>query len=161
MIRISTFEPKYAEQVVALVLPIQQREFGVPIELADQPDLVDPARFFQHGRGNFWVALDGDRVVGSIGLLDIGLRQTALRKMFVQSDYRGPTHRVAQHLLGQLLDWCRRHDVREVYLGTTAKYLAAHRFYEKNGFREITRAALPAAFPVVVVDSKFYAYTFA
>jgi predicted N-acetyltransferase YhbS len=46
--------------------------------------------------------------------------------------------------------------VREVFLGTTARFLAAHRFYEKNGFREIARQALPHSFPVMSVDTKFY-----
>jgi predicted N-acetyltransferase YhbS len=41
-------------------------------------------------------------------------------------------------------------------LGTTAKFLAAHRFYEKNGFREIAQTELPASFPVMTVDTKFY-----
>ena len=48
------------------------------------------------------------------------------------------------------------HAVREVYLGTTAKFLAAHRFYEKNGFVEIDHSELPESFPVMVVDTKFY-----
>jgi hypothetical protein len=46
--------------------------------------------------------------------------------------------------------------VREIYLGTTARFLPAHRFYEKNGFREITRSELAERFPVIAVDTKFY-----
>ncbi len=33
-----------------------------------------------------------------------------------------------------LIDWCKFHDVHEIYLGTTTKFLAAHHFYEKSGF---------------------------
>jgi hypothetical protein len=44
----------------------------------------------------------------------------------------------------------------EVYLGTTEKFFAAHRFYEKNGFREIAQTKLPASFPIMTVDTKFY-----
>ena len=46
--------------------------------------------------------------------------------------------------------------MNEVYLGTTASFLAAHRFYAKNGFREISSSALPPGFPVMLVDTKFY-----
>ena len=46
--------------------------------------------------------------------------------------------------------------IAEIYLGTTEKFLAAHRFYEKNGFAEVRRDELPSAFPVMAVDSKFY-----
>ncbi len=33
---------------------------------------------------------------------------------------------------------------------------AAHRFYVKNGFTEIEKGALPSAFPIMEVDTKFY-----
>jgi N-acetylglutamate synthase-like GNAT family acetyltransferase len=55
--------------------------------------------------------------------------------------------------------WCQERSVREVYLGTTSKFLAAHRFYEKNGFREIEKKSLPGNFPLMAVDTKFYAFT--
>jgi hypothetical protein len=48
------------------------------------------------------------------------------------------------------------HGAREVLLGTTEAFLAAHRFYEKHGFACVERAALPAAFPVMAVDTRFY-----
>jgi len=57
-----------------------------------------------------------------------------------------------------LLEPGRDRGLAAVYLGTTAKFLAAQRFYAKNGFAEVDRADLPAAFPVMKVDSKFYRY---
>lgn len=159
MIEIVPFQPRFAEGVVAVILPIQQSEFGIPISLEAQPDLQDIGASYQRGAGNFWVALADGKVVGTLGLLDIGNGQSALRKMFVAAEYRGGTYSVARRLLQVLMDWCRDHTVREVYLGTTAKFLAAHRFYEKNGFREIARAELPAAFPVMTVDTRFYRHT--
>jgi RimJ/RimL family protein N-acetyltransferase len=156
MIEIVPFAPHHAAGVVAVILPIQQREFEIPITLDEQPDLHDIPAFYRRGCGNFWVAVEGGTVVGTVGLLDIGNGQTALRKMFVSATHRGPAHGVATRLLDALLAWCRAHAVREIHLGTTAKFLAAHRFYEKNGFREIARAELPASFPVMAVDTKFY-----
>lgn len=158
-ISISPFQHDDADGLIKLVLPIQQAEFGIAITLEDQPDLLDTATFFQHGAGNLWVAKTGNEVIGSIGLLDIGQRQTALRKMFVKDGYRGAAYGVAAGLLATLLAHCRRQQVQQVYLGTTSAYLAAHRFYEKNGFQEVQKAELPASFPLVKVDSKFYCYT--
>lgn len=43
-----------------------------------------------------------------------------------------------------------------VYLGTTAKFLAAHRFYEKNRFDLVDAADLPQSFPRMAVDTRFY-----
>jgi GNAT superfamily N-acetyltransferase len=154
--QIEPFSEPYQERVEALVLPIQQNEFGIQITRDDQPDLIEIAGFFQHGQGNFWVALDGDVVIGTIGLVDIGDGQVALRKMFVHKEYRGKISGVAQSLLDTAVAWCKAKRVFSITLGTTASYLAAHRFYEKNGFIETERQLLPVSFPICHVDSKFY-----
>jgi N-acetylglutamate synthase-like GNAT family acetyltransferase len=106
--------------------------------------------------GNFWIARVGERVVGTISLLDIGNRQGALRKMFVHRDFRGPEHGTAKRLLDVLLAWADAKEVREIFLGTTEKFLAAHRFYAKHGFLELERSALPPAFPIMAVDTRFF-----
>ena len=159
MIEIVPFESKHAEGVVTVILPIQQSEFEIPISLELQPDLQNIPAYYRRGSGNFWVALANEEVVGTVALLDIGNNQGALRKMFVKAAYRGPEHGVAKRLLGTLFQWCQERGVQEVYLGTTAKFLAAHRFYEKNGFGEIARSELPQSFPVMAVDTKFYCRT--
>lgn len=158
MIEIVPFCKRHLSGVVDIILPIQQSEFGIPITLDAQPDLLDIPGFYQQGSGNFWVALHGSEVVGTIALLDIGDGQGALRKMFVKAQLRGSRRKVAHRLLQVLLDWCKLHNLREIFLGTTAKFLAAHRFYEKNGFSEIKQTELPDSFPVMSVDTKFYKY---
>jgi GNAT superfamily N-acetyltransferase len=156
VIRILEFQRAHADGVASLIVPIQRDEFGIPITLADQPDLADIPGFYQRGAGNFWIAMHDGAVVGTIALLDIGERQAALRKMFVAPAFRGREHDTAKQLLDELLAWSQAHDLRHIYLGTTANFRAAHRFYEKHGFREIERTDLPATFPVMAVDSKFY-----
>ena len=95
-------------------------------------------------------------VVGTIALLDIGEGLGVLRKMFVKEAWRGKKYGVAQSLLNTLLNWARDKDFCEIYLGTTAHYLAAHKFYQREGFHEISVEKLPVAFPPVAVNSKFY-----
>lgn len=155
-IQIVPFEPCRAAAVLDLVLSIQQDEFGLPVSAGSQPDLADIPRSYQAGHGNFWTALAAGQVVGTIGLLDIGPGHAALRKMFVAAPWRGSGHGVAQRLLDTLQRWCRERGVGEVWLGTTEKFLAAHRFYEKNGFVRIEAGALPRRFPVMAVDTRFY-----
>jgi GNAT superfamily N-acetyltransferase len=143
--------------VLDVILPIQQREFGISITAADQPDLTSIPEFYQLGTGGFWVARSNGEVVGTIGLKDIGAQQAALRKMFVAAPFRGRELGVAGKLLDGLLAHARAKGIAEIFLGTTDKFLAAHRFYEKRGFKELPKAGLPKAFPVMAVDSKFYA----
>ncbi len=46
----------------------------------------------------------------------------------------------------------------KIFLGTTAEFLAAHRFYEKNGFSLIDANDLPERFPRMAVDTRFYQF---
>ncbi len=147
---------EHADQVNRLVLSIQQEEFGFPITLQDQPDLQDVERFFRAGQGNFWVSVADGSVIGTIGLVDIGNRQFALRKMFVHRDFRGAKYGVAARLLDTAVEWARQRGFRQILLGTTDKFHAAHRFYEKHGFVRVAADDLPSAFPRMAVDSIFY-----
>ena len=156
---IEQFTPAYAQAVGELISTIQREEFEIPITLAQQPDLADIAGYYQKGVGNFWVATNNSHIVGTISLLDIGDGQVALRKMFVHPDYRGATFGTAHKLLSTAFQWCCERGVKEIYLGTTAQFLAAHRFYRKNGFVEVAKASLPATFPVMSVDTMFFRST--
>ena len=158
MTKITEYTESYKDEVIDLIVNIQRNEFSIPITSEQQPDLHDIGNFYQHGAGNFWIALHENRVIGTISILDIGCGQAALRKMFVDNEYRGSETGVATLLLSTLLDWCESKKVSEVFLGTTEKFFAAHRFYEKSGFIQIPAIALPSNFPVMAVDSKFYRY---
>ncbi len=155
---IKPYASKYQQEVVDLILHIQQQEYHIPITEKDQPDLFETESFYQQGNGNFWVALCNEKVVGTVALVDIGSNQVALRKMFVAKPYRGATFKTAQRLLHTAIEWAKEQEVEGIYLGTTLQFKAAHRFYEKNGFQSIAEEKLPANFPVMNVDKKFYTY---
>ena len=157
--RVVEYEEKYRQAVIDLILPIQQIEFSVPVTIDDQPDLKDIFSFYKKGNGNFWIALFENKVVGTIGQLDFGEDQVALRKMFVHRDHRGKEKAVAQMLLNELTSWCRRKKVKSIFLGTLDTMYAAHRFYQKNGFTELLKAELPQTFPLMRVDNKFFKCT--
>ena len=145
-----------ATAVVDLVLSIQREEFGMAITSDDQPDLLDVLGFNCRGAGHFWVAVKSGKVIGTIGLLDIGNGRGALRKMFVARPWRGRELGIASRLLECLVNWAKAHGLSEIYLGTTEWFDAARRFYVRNGLVETSRDELPDRFPVMAVDSRFY-----
>jgi N-acetylglutamate synthase-like GNAT family acetyltransferase len=155
-IRIVPYSDNFARGVRDLIVPIQQEEFGIAITYDDQPDLHDIPAFYRKGHGDFWIALHNGEVIGSIALVDIENGEAALRKMFVKKAYRGAGHGVAKELLDTLLEHAHQTGVKEVYLGTTSKFLAAHRFYEKSGFDLVAEVDLPRTFPRMTVDTRFY-----
>ena len=153
---IHVYSRSYEQPVIDLILNIQQNEFGVPVTIKDQPDLLAVENFYCKGLGNFWIATDNEKLIGTIALIDIGNRQSALRKMFVHKDYRGKDKGIGQQLLDQVTGWCREKGIDEIYLGTFDKLQAAQRFYVKNGFIEVEKQSLPASFPLMQVDNMFF-----
>ena len=154
--------------VAGLVLPIQQLEFGVAITLKAQPDILDIDKSFGRDRSGLWGAFVDERLVGTIGLLDIGLAPGSgsapgsdaahgvVRKMFVHADYRGKQWGIAQGLMDMLIGHCRDSRIKDLWLGTIHTMGAAARFYERNGFVKISKYELPGHFPLMAVDDTFY-----
>ncbi|MHC5278784.1 GNAT family N-acetyltransferase [Listeria kieliensis] len=154
--QIKSYEEKYRDQLIKLVLGVQQDEFGVAITLDDQPDLKDISNHYMNGLGHFWVAVQDDKVVGTIGVLFLENGNVAIRKLFTDAKYRGKEYQTGQKLLDTLEAFCIENGKKSIYLGTTDKFKAAHRFYEKNAYDEINKTDLPVDFHVLAVDSKFY-----
>jgi GNAT superfamily N-acetyltransferase len=158
MADIIPFNYSFQQQVIDFILNIQQNEFGIPVTAKDQPDLASIPSIYQVNNGNFWIAVQGNKLIGTIALIDIGDGQTALRKMFVHADYRGKDKGLGQLLLDTVFSWCREKQLTDIYLGTVEVLKAAQRFYEKNGFRRVDINDLPVSFPIVKVDTIFYHY---
>lgn len=150
------FAPTDQAEVLPLVLQIQREEFGIPVTAEEQPDLRDIQQHYLIPGGYFWVAEAEGSVVGTLGLLNIGHGDLALRKMFVAPAYRGKAHGVASSLLDAAIIWARDHGFRRVILGTTEQFQAAHRFYEKNGFEPVPIDELPPHFPRMRLDTRFF-----
>lgn len=147
---------KWCEQIAGLILPIQQIEFNVPITLEGQPDLLDIETNYLAGGGGFWGAVVEGELVGTIALMATGHNAGVIRKMFVRKNYRGSQYGIAQRLLQKLIDECRVKGITDVYLGTFDALKAACRFYEKNGFVQLTKEELPHFFPYMKPDNVFY-----
>jgi GNAT superfamily N-acetyltransferase len=153
---IRPFDPSDQAQVVSLVLRIQRDEFLIPITAEEQPDLRDVPTHYLAPGGAFWVGADGPEIVGTLGLLNIGAGDLALRKMFLAPNHRGAHHGLAARLLATARDWASAGGFSRILLGTTEQFQAAHRFYEKSGFTQVPVDSLPASFPRMRLDTRFY-----
>lgn len=151
---IQKFEKQWQSQVADLVLGIQNGEFNLGVTLAMQTDLHDTEKFYENG--GFWIAIEEERVVGSIGLQELTTGVGILRKMFVDKAYRGKDLSLAQKLFDILIDKAKKMNIKQLYLDTPLIANAAHRFYERNGFVETSRDKLPTAYKFVEMPLKFY-----
>jgi N-acetylglutamate synthase-like GNAT family acetyltransferase len=156
--RIQPFEPKYQPEVTELIERIQVGEFHIPIEEGQRKELQSISSAFQKDKGNYWVALLDEKVIGTIAVVDIGHEAFELRDVFLDKQYRSQSAAFAKKLLDTVFEWSKEHGVKTIYLGTTLAFRAAHRFYEKHGFREITRKEMPPYTQPMDCDEKFYRF---
>ncbi len=150
MHHIVPFEPKYQQAVTQMMDEIQQ-EFEIPFRNTDGKtisDVVDVDNLF-------WIALDGERVLGTIGLSRIDDQNGFLRYLFVAKEGRGKTG-VSQSLMDEALREAKKRNYEQIYLGTMEQFKAAQKFYAKNHFVCIPKEALPDLMPVSPMDSLFY-----
>jgi GNAT superfamily N-acetyltransferase len=131
--RIETFRPEYTDQVIMLIDQSLKSLGVIPAGdvIIDDPDLRRIPDVYA-GRGRFWVALEGDTVIGTVAVREVDGDTAKLNRMFVQSRCYG--QRVGQQLLDCALDFAKAHGFREIVLNTHVRMERAHHFYEKNGF---------------------------
>ncbi|MGO4876090.1 GNAT family N-acetyltransferase [Pedobacter psychrotolerans] len=155
--KIERLDNHFCEAIIGLILPIQQIEFKVDIDLAAQPDLLDIEEYYDGSGGAFWGAILKGELIGTIALIAAPNHHSGtIRKMFVKKEFRGKELGVAQTLLQNLLTFCEDNNLHEIYLGTGDILQAACRFYERNGFKPIAMEDLPVYFPRMPVDNVFY-----
>ena len=117
--------------LVADTLP----EFGFEVDPAFDSDLDDPAGAYSA----LWVAVEGQEVVGSVALRDLGDGVLELKRMYLRPSRRGLG--LGKRLLGVALDYARAHDAVAVRLDTSEQMVAAQRLYEAHGFERVSGSA--------------------
>ena len=159
MITIEEFRSSYQAEVVNHILDIENNEFNMDLTLELQSDLKDIYSSYQKQNGNFWIALDNNSIVGTIGIYSLAESTGELRRMFVKPQYRGKEFKIGQKLLDILLEWSKTNGYKQILLETTSWLIAANKFYAKNNFKEISIVDLPENFPVLRVSGKFMSLT--
>jgi GNAT superfamily N-acetyltransferase len=124
------FQPAHADGFRSLVVDTL-REFGFEPDPLLDADLDDPAGAY----ASLWIVVDGDDVVGSVALRDLGDATVLLTRMYLRPAARG--RGTGKQLLGVALGWAREHGVRSVRLDTSGRMVAAQRLYEAHGFRRV------------------------
>lgn len=145
---------KYDDEIRTLILDIQNNEAKIGLSLQEQPDLLDIRRSYQQDGGQFWIALDDEQVIGTIGLMIKERHCAALKKFFVKKEFR--SRKVGLALYENLLEYAGKQDVRHIILDTPSVARVSHRFYEKAGFRKIVPDELPVAYSYPDRDSFLY-----
>lgn len=106
-----------------------------------------------------WSAMDGDIVVGTVGIVLLAGKNAVLKSMMVRKEYRGAAVGLSARLMDMALQYADSNGARHIFLGTMTQFKAAHQFYRKNAFKQIGRQDLPADFVINPVDDVFFVRT--
>lgn len=145
------YQPRYQTGIDEMMEGIAG-EFQEPI---NGPQSTRLPEVFQLPGRRFWVALAGDRVVGTVGLELLSDGNAVLKRMMTDCQYRGASG-LAAGLLETAMEWGRSLGVERIYLGTMLQFGAAQRFYVKHGFVEVSLDELPGDMSVNPIDGLFY-----
>lgn len=132
-IQIVEYEDKYKEQIIAMIgacLVDQDVLLTACLPIEDD-DLQEIPKIYS-GRGKFWVALVGNKVVGTVGVREYEEATAKLRRMFVQKEYRGIG--LGKQLLDTAFQFAKEKGYAKITLNTHINMKSAHHFYEKNNF---------------------------
>lgn len=149
-IGILPFQTEHQNDIDAMMESITL-EFKEPIFTEKSKKIID---VFSVPNNKFWVAIDRNKVVGTIGMVKLTNENIALKSMFVDKMYRGQG--ISNLLLDTLLKWTIQNKYKQIYLGTMTQFSAGQRFYEKNGFVKCNKTELPTDFAINTLDTIFY-----
>jgi ribosomal protein S18 acetylase RimI-like enzyme len=100
-------------------------------------------------RGGLWLALADDAAIGCVALRPLDDGGAEVKRMFVDSAWRG--RGVGRALLEALIDGARARGHAVLRLGTLQDMTAAQGLYHSLGFRPIARYR-----PDELMDTRFY-----
>ena len=149
-IRILPFQPEHQNGITDMMENIAL-EFTEAIFTEKSKKIID---VFSVPNNKFWVAIDRNKVAGTIGMVKLTNENIVLKSMFVDKTYRGQG--ISNLLLDALLKWAIQNKYKQIYLGTMKQFSAGQRFYEKNGFVKCNKTELPTDFAINTLDTIFY-----
>ena len=117
-----------------LLSPPRLREaFEAYIERALREEIDRIPAYYSERDGGFWVAVKGDKLVGTFGLERASDDAMELRRMYVDPSAR--RQGIARRTLQFAEDQCRRRNVLRLELSTAEIQQAALALYRNSGYR--------------------------
>jgi GNAT superfamily N-acetyltransferase len=127
-----TLQPGDLGMIVHLHGVLYAREYG--LDTTFEPYVAKPlAELVLAGNGRLWVAEQGDRIVGSIAVVDADNGEGQLRWFLLAPEARGSG--LGRRLLDTALAYCRERRMTRVFLWSFSDLATALRLYERAGFK--------------------------
>jgi GNAT superfamily N-acetyltransferase len=95
------------------------------------PDLLNFDAHYTEPHGAFWVVIEREGVVGSVGV-DRTAFGAELHRLYLEPGQRG--RGLGEALVACVVEWCRARSIPRLELWSDTRFEHAHRLYERLGF---------------------------
>ena len=131
---IRVFKEADSDQVRKLINSIMRQEFSDEEKVYFQDDLQDISKSYGGKKEVFFVAEEGNGIIGTVGIKEEEDGVALLRRLFVHSDYR--SRKYGQGLLEKAIHFCQQQHYRIINFRSTDRMKPAVELCKKNGFHE-------------------------
>lgn len=152
---IITYYDRYRTAVRDLIFEIAENELHHHSKNG-RPDLSNIKEIYQTERGNFWLALDSGKLIGTIGLREMGRGIGHFTRFYVDKNYRRKG--IGSKLYFTLIEFAKKNNYEKIFLATASDQEAANKFYVKMGLKRIYSP--PDDLPHSPTDDVFYEIDF-
>nr|ADI16929.1 hypothetical protein [uncultured Marinimicrobia bacterium HF0010_18O13] len=104
------------------------------LEESDKRDLLNPDKIVHNG-GQVFFALESQKVIGTVAMINSSDDRFELAKMTVQEDFRGKG--IANMLMDECLKFAKENKANEIFLISNNSLTIARNLYDKYGFKEV------------------------
>ena len=142
MMELQPISPEYDAAVANLIRTnLKAHQLDVPGTAYFDNGLDHLSEFYDYPARAYYVLLDGDRVVGGIGLTEFSgfSRCCELQKLYLDDSVKGQG--LGYELIAFIEKQAREMGYKRMYLETHTNLQAAIHIYEKSGYKQIERPA--------------------
>lgn len=133
-IHLEEFLPSQQKQVKDFILNTW-KEFGYFYIRKYDFDLDNPDEFYIKKGGMFFVLLDEDQIIGTIGIINQGAGLAELKRFYVDINYRGKGY--GTKIFEKALEFCKNNGFKKIEFETGKAFKQGHEFYKKQGFKTV------------------------
>jgi ribosomal protein S18 acetylase RimI-like enzyme len=133
-VKIDIYTSEDDKKLIALVTAVLA-EHNFKFDQKLDADMYSIGEAYINGGGLFFVAKDGEKVVGCAGVRRISSELAELRRIYLLPEYRGSG--MGRMLVEKALNFCREKKHEKVVLDTTERNKAAIALFTKLGFKVV------------------------
>lgn len=102
--------------------------------------LLAPDEYFHSKNGEFWVVIEKNEVIATVGVLMLGEKTAELKSLYVQKNFR--KQGLGEDLTTLVIKYAQMKDAKEIILWSDTRFTKAHRLYERLGFKRVSSREL-------------------